>query len=148
MRIPNGFSMLEVTVAVTIGIALTDLAVRNIGPVQSAVAVSSSAHTLTALVARTRAHAIERGAIVRLEIDTVEDRASINVGGDVLESIDFKSMGVDLQSDSPQVRLCMNPSGFGETRCNSFTSDISVEAVRGEKSSTLVFGPLGRVSKS
>ena len=80
MRRPNGFSILEITITVVIGIALTDMAVRNIAPVQSRVAVSSSTNTLTSLVARTRAHAIERGAIVRLEIDTVEDRASIMVG--------------------------------------------------------------------
>ena len=148
MRRPNGFSILEITITVVIGIALTDMAVRNIAPVQSRVAVSSSTNTLTSLVARTRAHAIERGAIVRLEIDTVEDRASIMVGAGVVESIDFGSMGVDLQAATPLVRLCMNPSGFGETGCNSFASDTFVTLMRGETSSTLVFGPLGRVIRS
>ena len=147
MRKPNGFSILEVTMTVLIGITLTDMAVRRIAPVQSAVAVSSSAHTLTSLAARTRAYAIERGTIVRLEIDTVEDRASVVVGADVLETVDFRSMGVDLRSESSRVRLCMNPSGFGETGCNSFVSDVTIEFVRGEKSSAIVLGPLGRVIK-
>ncbi len=147
MRRPNGFSMIEVTVTVMIGIALTDMAIRNVAPVQNAVAVSSSAHTMQSLVARTRAHAIERGAIARLEIDVVEDRASILVGEEVLETIGFASMGVDIRSAHPLVRLCMNPSGFGETGCNSFSDDVVVELVRGEKASSLVFGPLGRVIK-
>ena len=137
--------MLEVTIAVVIGITLTDMAVRRVAPVQSRVAVSSSASTLISLVARTRAHAIERGVIARLDIDTVEDRASVMVGAEVLESIDFGSMGVDLRHESPRVRLCMNPSGFGETGCNSFTSDVVIELVRGDKSRAIVFGPLGRV---
>lgn len=132
---------------VLIGLTLTDMAVRRVAPVQSTVAVSSSANTLTSLAARARAHAIERGMIARLEIDTAEDRASVVVGAEVLESIDFKSMGVDLQSESTRVRLCMNPSGFGETGCNSFESDIIIKLVRGEKSSAIVLGPLGRVIK-
>ena len=147
MRKANGFSILEITVAVLIGTTLTGMAVRRIAPVQSAVAVSSSAHTLASLAARTRAHAIERGMIARLEIDTAEDRASVVVGGEVLESFDFKSTGVDLRSDASRVRLCINPSGFGETGCNSFVSDVTIELVRGEKSSTIVLGPLGRVVK-
>lgn len=147
MRTPNGFSMLEVTVTVLIGITLTNMAVRRIAPVQSMVAVASSANTLRSLAARTRAHAIERGTIARLEIDTAEDMASVVVGTDVLETVDFGSMGVDLQSETLRVRLCMNPSGFGEMGCNSFTSDISINFVRGEKSSTVVLGPLGRVIK-
>ncbi len=147
MRKPNGFSILEVTMTVLIGITLTDMAVRRVAPVQSAVAVSSSANTLRSLAARTRAYAIERGTIARLEIDTAEDRASVIVGAEVLETVDFKSMGVDLQSATSRVRLCMNPSGFGEMGCNSFVSDISIKLVRGEKSSTVVLGPLGRVVK-
>ena len=147
MRKPNGFSMLEVTVSVMIGIALTNVAIRNVAPVQNTVAVSSSAHTMASLAARTRAHAIERGAIARLEIDVVEDRASILVAGEVLETISFASMGVDVRSVLPLVRLCMNPSGFGEVGCNSFSNDVLVELVRGEKASSLVFGPLGRVIK-
>lgn len=147
MRKPNGFSILEVTMTVLIGITLTDMAVRRIAPVQSAVAVSSSANTLKSLAARARAHAIERGTIARLEIDIAEDRASVVVGTEVLESIDFKSMGVDLQSTAARVRLCMNPSGFGEMGCNSFESDITITIRRGEKSSTIVIGPLGRVIK-
>ena len=83
---------------VLIGITLTDMAVRRVAPVQSRVAVSSSANTLKSLAARTRAHAIERGTIARLEIDTAEDRVSVVVGAEVLESVDFTSMGVDLQS--------------------------------------------------
>ena len=137
--------MLEVTIVVVIGIALTDMAVRRVAPVQNRVAVSSSANTLTSLVARTRAHAIERGVIARLDIDMVEDRASVMVGTEVLESIDFGSMGVDLRHESSRVRLCMNPSGFGETGCNSFTSDVVIELVRGQESRAIVFGPLGRV---
>ncbi len=132
---------------VLIGVTLTDMAVRRVAPVQSTVAVSSSANTLKSLAARTRAHAIERGTIARLEIDTVEDRASVMVGAEVLESVDFSTMGVDLQSETSRVRLCMNPSGFGEMGCNSFVSDISINFVRGEKSSTIVLGPLGRVIK-
>ncbi len=147
MRKPNGFSILEVTMTVLIGVTLTDMAVRRVAPVQSTVAVSSSANTLKSLAARTRAHAIERGVIARLEIDTVEDRASVMVGAEVLESVDFSTMGVDLQSETSRVRLCMNPSGFGEMGCNSFVSDISINFVRGEKSSTIVLGPLGRVIK-
>ena len=85
--------------------------------------------------------------IARLEIDIAEDRASVVVGTEVLESIDFKSMGVDLQSTAARVRLCMNPSGFGEMGCNSFESDITITIRRGEKSSTIVIGPLGRVIK-
>ncbi len=147
MRKPNGFSILEVTMTVLIGMTLTDMAVRHVAPVQSTVAVSSSAHILRSLAARTRAHAIERGTIARLDLDTAEDRASVVVGAEVLESIDFKSMGVDLQSKTSRVRLCMNPSGFGEMGCNSFVSDITITLVRGEKSSTIVLGPLGRVTK-
>ncbi len=147
MRKPNGFSILEVTMTVLIGVTLTDMAVRRVAPVQSTVAVSSSANTLKSLAARTRAHAIERGTIARLEIDTAEDMASVVVGADVLETVDFRSMGVDLQSESFRVRLCMNPSGFGEMGCNSFASDITINFVRGEKSSTVVLGPLGRVIK-
>lgn len=144
MRKRNGFSMIELTVTLMIGAALTDIAVRNIGPAQNAAAVNSSAHTMTSLVAHARAHAIERGAIARLLIDAAQDRAQVVVGDDVLETVRFRQMGVDVQAGSPNIRLCMNASGFGETGCNSFTDDVHVKLVAGSRSKDIVLGPLGR----
>jgi len=148
LRRTSGFTATELMIALVIGSVLTSVTVRNAGPVLSQTAVRGATQTFAGLHARTRAHAVERGAIARLRVDTSRDNVTVMVGSDTIEVVAFgSSQGVDIQASAATITLCINPRGFGERGCNSFDSSVSISFVRGAKVSEVRLWPLGQLRK-
>ena len=49
-------------------------------------------------------------------------------GGEILELMDFsEAFNVDVRtSTGTNLKVCMNPRGFADTRCNNFASPVTV----------------------
>ena len=145
-RCTSGFTVTELVIALVVGSVVTSFAVRAAGPVLSETAVRGAAQTFSALHARARAHAIERGTIARLKVDTSRDNVTVLVGSDTLEIVAFgASQGVDIQAPVPAITLCINPRGFGERGCSSFDSSVSISFVQGANASEVTLWPLGQL---
>ncbi len=145
-RCTSGFTFTEIMIALVVGSVLTSVAVQNAGPVLSETAVRGAAQTFSSLHARARAHAVERGVIARLRVDTSRDNVTVMVGSDTIEIVTFgASQGVDIQAAAPTITLCINPRGFGERGCSSFESSVSISFVQGAKASEVTLWPLGQL---
>jgi len=145
-RRTSGFTATELMIALVIGSVLTSVAVRSAGPVLSETAVRGAAQTFSGLHARARAHAVERGVIARLRVDTSRDNVTIMVGSDTIEIVTFgASQDVDIQASAATITLCINPRGFGERGCSSFDSSVSISFVQGAKVSEVRLWPLGQL---
>lgn len=134
----TGFTLIEVVIVLMIGVILTTIALSSFGGAQDRLAVRQARSTFAGLHARTRAQAIERGEMARLFVDTDRDSVWIEMGGDQIETLRFReNFNVDIQAPVTLLRLCMNPRGFAETSCNSFTTPQTVTfAARGYTAST------------
>ena len=143
-----GFTLIELTVTIVVAGLILSLVGRALGDVQRRLAAQQAMKTFEALQARTRAHAIERGTEVDLVLDTDGDSASIVLAGRVLETIHFRSeLGVDVWSNasSNPVTVCLNPRGYGDPSCMSFTSVINVYFGAGSDTVSLHMLPLGQI---
>lgn len=119
----HGFTLIELVIVLTIGVILTSIALTTFGGVQDRMAVRQARSMFASLHARTRAQAIERGQMARLGVDLAQDSVWILLDGDQIETMRFREVfGVDIQGPSATLTLCMNPRGFAETSCNSFSS--------------------------
>jgi prepilin-type N-terminal cleavage/methylation domain-containing protein len=117
-----GFTIIELMIAIMVGLVLTSIAYRGFSGYMGRTAARSARNTFASLHARTRANAIEMGTTVQLNINRDADSVWVQRGATRVETIRFGGeLGVDIQG-SGTVRLCMNPRGFAETSCNSFTS--------------------------
>lgn len=147
----SGFTMTEMVIVMVVALALGSMAISAFAPAQRALAVRSARETLAAMHARTRAHAIEAGTTVVLNVSFADDKAWISRGGTTLETVDFKeSMNVDLQDSrlvSSNLEICMNARGFGETSCNSFNGGTDILFMLNGESKRMRVFPLGQVVK-
>ena len=77
-----------------------------------------------------------------LEADQVDGRDS-----EVLDVMDFgEEFNVDVQtSTDSEVQLCMNPRGFADTGCNSFTSPVTVTFLLMSDVASVVILTLGQM---
>ena len=149
-RKPNnrigGFTMVEVLAALTLGSILTHMGVSRFDHVRQTYSLSCSQTILASALARTRAHAVERGRHVRLEIDTDNDRVRVVFDGKVLESIDFQAQfGVDLTASVSNPVVCMSPQGFADSKCNSFSGELTVDLHAGAEQATTRILQLGQL---
>lgn len=145
-RRATGFTLIEVLVVIVIGGILTSIAIKQFGPTSSQVSAREARNVFNGMAARARAHAIESGQRRILVVDAEGDSVSIVAGGNVVETIQFRtSMGVDIQASPAAIRLCMDPRGFADTACNSFSSATQVAFVQGTQSRTLEILPLGQI---
>jgi prepilin-type N-terminal cleavage/methylation domain-containing protein len=141
-----GFTFSELTVALVIGSVLTSVAVKSAGPVLTRTSVRTATHTFETLHARARAHAIERGEVIRLWIDSDRDRIWVTTGSEVIDMMDFsETQDVDIESEPSLMVLCFNPRGFGERGCTSFDTSVTVSFEQGANSSQVKLWPLGQL---
>ncbi len=99
--------------------------------------------------AQARARAIERGQLSRFVIDATNDRVSVVVDGDTIETVNIgTNFDVDIQLDASAITLCMSPRGFGEADCNSFDGAQKIALTSGAETTTLVLFPLGQMIQS
>ncbi len=120
VRDTAGFTLPEIALALVISLILLSLTFRAAQPALESTSVRSAEHVFRALSARARAHAIERGTMVRLNIDPVGDSVWITRGNVTVESYDFRAeLGIDLNTNKGAASVCMTPRGFADPNCSS-----------------------------
>jgi prepilin-type N-terminal cleavage/methylation domain-containing protein len=149
-RRANGFTLMEVIVAILIGVVLTSIAVKGFGLTSSEMSVKQAKNVFTGLVARARAMAIERGTLSLLWVDVQADSVNLSVwtgsDWDHEETVHFGGdMGIDIQSSSGTFYQMMTPRGYANTRYVSFSGSNKVTFVQGGQSESLELLPLGQV---
>lgn len=148
MRHPrNGFTMIEVVIVLTVGTILTGIAMNAFGGVEGRVAVGQARSTFASLHARARAQAIETGEMTRLFVDTAKDSVWIVRDGEQLETVRFaENFGVDIQASATRIRLCLNPRGFAETSCNSFSTSQTIKFAARSDTASVLMRALGQIT--
>jgi len=142
----RGFTVLELMVVVVVGAALSQMAIKGFGYVRNQVSAREARTVFGAMVARTRAQAIESGQRTLLIADAQGDSVMILANGGVVETIRFgKDLGIDIQGPPGMTRICMTPRGYANPDCNSFSSPIKLAFVQGPKSDTVEVLPLGQI---
>ena len=138
----KGTSLIEVVLVLVIGGVLLDMSLKATGPVTAGLSVNLAQQSFVALLARARAHAVERGTTVDFHVDAAGDSAWIEIDDETLEVVRYAEVDLDASSG---LTVCMSPRGRADTRCNSFSGveTVTFEA-RGESSSLDIL-PLGKV---
>lgn len=145
-RRSKGFTILEVLVVLVISTVLMSMAVKAFGATSSHLAVRQARNVYAGMVARARAQAIESGFTTLVVANIPGDSVWIFANGRVVENVRFsEEMGVDIQSTSSTVRLCMSPRGYANTDCNSFKSTTKMSFAQGAESESIQILPLGQI---
>jgi prepilin-type N-terminal cleavage/methylation domain-containing protein len=141
----SGFTMIELLIAVMLGLVLATIAFRGFSGYMGKASARGARNTFAALHARTRANAIEMGTTVQLNVDRDKDSVWVQRGTTRVETLRFGGdLGVDIQG-SGTLRLCMNPRGFAESACNSFTSAQSVVFAAGTDTAGVELRTMGQL---
>ena len=143
----SGFSIIELVVVLMVGSVLTSIAITEFNGVSGRFAVKGARQTLMSMHARARVQAVEFGQTVKLHVDPGGDSIWLSRDGEVLDVLDFgKEFNVDIQtSTDAEVRVCMNPRGFADTGCNSFTSPVTITFVLTSDSASVLILTLGQM---
>ena len=142
----NGFTLIEVLIALLVGVTLTSIAIRSVGAVESRASVRQARSVFASLHARARAQAIETGEMTRLWVDTNQDSVWIMRGAAQLETVRFgEDFGVDIQGGASQLRLCMSPRGFAEVDCNSFKNTQTLTFAARDETASVEIRTLGQL---
>ncbi|MBI4541240.1 MAG: prepilin-type N-terminal cleavage/methylation domain-containing protein [Gemmatimonadetes bacterium] len=145
-RRTDGFTLLELTIVIMVGAILATIAMNGYALVQSRLAVGGARDTFASLHSRARAYAVERGVLTRFNVDASGDSVWITSGGTRVDGLNFRSsMGVDIQSGTSSLTLCMTPRGFADTGCNTFGSTVDFTFAQGAESTTLSLRTLGQL---
>jgi len=145
-RRTRGFTLIEVLITIFIGMVLTGIAVKGFGNTSSQLSVRQARNVFNGMAARVRAQAIESGQRTLLIANTQGDSVMIWANGGIVETVRFsEAMGVDLQSSSSVIRICMSPRGYADTDCNSFSSTVTLTFVQGTESESIEILPLGQI---
>lgn len=145
-RFQAGFTMVEIIVVVIVGGILVSMAMRGFGATTSRIAAESARQDFSALQARTRAYAIERGETARLRTDPAGDSAWVEASAGQIDFIDFDDRDIEVDSDETGIiTLCMNPRGFADTTCNSFSGSVTLRFTQGAQTAELTMLPLGQL---
>ena len=141
----RGFTVIELVIVMMVGALLTGIAFRSFNGVQGRMAARQARQTFASLHARTRATAIEMAAVTQLNVDFGGDSVWIQRGTTKVEVIKFRDqLGVDILGTGV-LRLCMNPRGFAETTCNSFTTTQTVTFQAGADTAGVQIRTLGQL---
>lgn len=145
-RTRHGFSLIELVIALLVGTILTSVALSSYGNAKGRFAARGARSTFASVHARARAQAIELGADVRMIVDVNGDSVSLWSNGRILESVHFgEELDVDIRSATGSIRLCMNPRGYADTDCNSFSTTTKVTFWHNADSTSLNILPLGQL---
>ena len=118
----RGFTLIEMVIVVMVGIILSGIALSAFQGVQGRAAARQARLVFASLHARSRANAIEMGQLVRINVDRDTDSVWVQRGTTRVETMRFDDeLGVDIQGTGT-LTICMNPRGFAETSCNSYST--------------------------
>ena len=111
-----------------IGSILTSIVITSFSGVSGRFAVKGARQTFMSMHARARAQAVEYGQTIQLNVDAGGDSVWLSRGAEVLEVLHLdEEFNVDVRTSTNMgLRLCMNPRGFADTGCNSFSSHVIV----------------------
>ena len=141
----DGFTLMEMLLVLMVGMILASIAWKSFEGVQGRAAARQARVAFAALHARTRAVAIERGQIVRLNVDRGTDSVWVDRGTTRVETIRFDDeLGVDI-AGSGTMTLCMNPRGYAETACNNFTSTQTLVFAAGGDTAGVEVRTMGQI---
>ena len=141
----SGFTVVELVVVILVGMVLTGIASSAVSAAKGRMAAGQALTTFTSLHARNRASAIQFGQTSSLWIDFGGDSVWIQRGSTVVEKVHFADdMGVDIQGTGT-LRLCMNPRGFADLACNSFSSPQNVVFAAGRDTAGVQIRTLGQL---
>lgn len=142
----GGFTLIEILVAVTVGMVLTGIAAMNTVGARATYGLSAAERAFGALHARARSHAVERGVNVLFHVDASTDSVWVSVGGDPLDGINLRrDFGVDVSVDGSAFHICFTPRGFANPACGSSSSIQKVVFYRGNRTRAVALLPLGQV---
>ena len=119
---------MELVVVLMVGSILTSIAIQSFSGVSGRFAAKGARQTFLSMHARARAHAVEYGQTVQLNLDPGGDSVWLSRDGEVLEVVDFgEEFNVDIRTSIVSgLTVCMNARGFADTGCNNFTSPVTV----------------------
>jgi prepilin-type N-terminal cleavage/methylation domain-containing protein len=141
----RGFTIIELIVALVIGVILTSIAVRGFSGLQGRMAARQGRQVFASMHARTRASAIEFGQTTSLNINYDRDSVWIQRGTVLIEVMPFrKNLGVDVDGTGT-LKLCMNARGFADTSCNSFTSTQTIVFKGGNDTAAVKLQTMGQL---
>jgi prepilin-type N-terminal cleavage/methylation domain-containing protein len=142
----KGFTIIEVIVVLVIGGILMSFAVKAFGATASHTSARQARNVFNGMAARARAQAIESGRSTVLIADARGDSVLILANGRIVENVRFgEEMGVDIRATQDVTLLCMNPRGYADQDCNSFSSTVKMSFVQGNQSMSLEILPLGQI---
>lgn len=140
-----GFTLFELVIVLVLGAILTGVAFQGFSGTRSRLSVRQARDLYAALAARTRAHAIEEGALTLLITDARGDSVMIFKGGRIVENVRFAEMNVDIRSENPVNTVCMNARGFASPWCTSITATTEILFAQGTETEVVKVFPLGQV---
>jgi prepilin-type N-terminal cleavage/methylation domain-containing protein len=142
----RGFSLIETVITVLIGTILVSIASPSFGGARGRLSVTGARTAFSSLHARARAQAVERGTTVNILVYTVGDSVTLEVGGEILETVRFGGeMHVDIRASREVLRQCMTPRGFADIDCNSFSGAPKITFWQNADSASLTMLPLGQL---
>jgi len=146
LRDRRGFTLSEVLVSVTIGVILTGIAMLSPNGARSGYAISGAERAMGALTARARAQAVERGTVVRLNVDPETDSIWVSLDGEVVAGQNLmRDFGVDVNVEGGRFHICFTARGFADPSCSSSSGTQVVQFSRAERTEEAMILPLGQV---
>jgi prepilin-type N-terminal cleavage/methylation domain-containing protein len=134
-----GFTLLEITVVLTLSAVLLALAVPRLSSLRDRSAVRAAADDVGGSFAAARAAAIARRAAVAIVLDTAAASVLVRAGGQVLARRALRAIyGVGLSSNRDSAVYDARGLGYGVT-------NLTVVVRRGAIVDTLTMSRLGRV---
>lgn len=150
-RSRGGFSIIELMFVLLIGSILMSMAFKGASGYLARQGAINARDAFVYLSSRARASAIERGGIVRLELDPAGERVWLVTGrsgaGDTLEVLNYSGeYQADVQTGSGSaLTICYTARGFADETCTSIAVALDLRFVRGADTARALVRPLGQV---
>jgi prepilin-type N-terminal cleavage/methylation domain-containing protein len=139
----RGFTLLEMTVAVSLAAVLLAVGIPAAHRSMDRMAVVGAREALVGMVVRARSEALARGGAT-LVVDPFGGRIQVESGTDVLESLDLDTafgVGLDVGTPSRVVRLSFDGLGIGRV------ASRTIVLQRGVAQAGVVVSSYGRVTR-